>query len=199
MLGKRRARPVRNSFFVLLLTASAAGASPYAGAGAVATFGSGHPAWMLGIRRTYWRAELGGHFLDRERGKSAATGSLGPTITAERFDLRTRFFYSDLSWRLSRRDTGKPSGLEMGFGPALMRIVKDTRIERNGGLPELFSHDVVWRVLPVFRIAYIKPTEGRIEFGVDGRVILSGNSHGGKSIGGWSFSLSARFHPLAVH
>ena len=187
---------------LFVLAAFTVGASaepaPYAGLGAAATFGSGHPTWMTGVRGKHWRAELGGHILDRERGKTAATGTLGTTITAERYDLRTRFFYTDLSWRLLRKDTAKPSGLEFGFGTALLRVVKDTRIEFNTGAGEYYSHDVVWKVTPLLRVAYVRPTEGPVEFGFDGRLVMSGNSHGGKNIGGWSFALSARFYPFSA-
>ncbi len=190
---------MRIGFLLLILTASTAGASPYAGVGAAGTFNSGHPSLMAGYRTDWWRGEIGTNLFDRRQGKSAASGTLGTTITAERFDLRTRLFYSDLSLRLHRKDTHQPSGLEIGIGMALMRVAKDIRIERNSGLGELYSHDVVWRGLPMLRLAFVKPAKGKIELGLDARYVMSGDAHGGKDVGGWWFFLTARFHPLIAN
>ena len=171
-------------------------AGPYAGVGAAVTPGSGHPSLAVGYRTPgrMWRAEAGGHFLDRERGNSTATGALGPTISAERFDLKTRFFYSDVSYALRRRDRAEASGLEFGLGAGLMRVAKQTRVElKNGG--EFYHNDVAWRLYPLFRIGYARELRPGLELGVDGRYLMTGTEHGGKGVGGWSFGFTARLYP----
>ena len=184
--------------FFLSLLAGPAAAGPYAGTGLGFTESSASPALSLGYRSPgkAWRGELGGELLDRERGRSSPSGTLGPSIAAERFNLRTRFFYADLSHALPKAhsESWTPSGFELGLGAALIRAAKMTRVEQKGGLPELYSYDVVWRLFPELRVAFVRTVHPQLELGLEGRYILTGDAHGGKGTGGWRFQLGLRWH-----
>lgn len=187
---------LRGSLVCFAFGASTAFAGGYAGAGVAVTPGSAHPALAVGYRTPgkAWRGELGAHFLDRERGKATASGALGPTISAERFDLKTRFYYGDFSYALRRRDKAEPSGLELGLGAGVVRVAKQTRVELKNGR-EFYSNDAVWRAFPLFRIGYSREVVSGVDLGVDGRYLMTGIEHGGKGVGGWSFAFIARFSP----
>jgi hypothetical protein len=193
----RRVRYAGLAALAFSLLPASVSAGPYVGAGAAATVGSGHPSVSVGYRTPgkLWRGELGIYFLDRDRGKTTATGALGPTISAERFDLKTRLHYAEFSHALRRRESGEPSGLELGLGLGLVRVAKQTRVElRSGG--EIYSNDVVWKTIPLFRIAYVRPVHERVDLGFDMRYLMTSDEHGGKGVGGWNFALSARWRFL---